>query len=336
MGDNDKISERAALALRTLPTMTLSRATNPLTAPPPPLYPTQTATERALARFAVKGNAVLTGGAGVLALASARALLEHGATGLALLDLESTLKASQSVIKSLRADFPDAVIAEIVCDVTSESAVPEAMRQAAVAFNTSQSELDASSSSTEKAPARIAMLLCFAGIVGCETSLEQSAKKFRTIVDVNLTGAFLCAQAATTYMLPASAGNPAVSSPSDIKGGRIVFIASMSGHIVNFPQPQAAYNASKAALLHLKTSLAAEFACHGIRVNSVSPGYMDTVLNAGDNLKGLRDIWAGRCPMGRMGDIEEITGAIVLLCAERASSYLTGTDIVVDGGTTCF
>ena len=63
---------------------------------------------------------------------------------------------------------------------------------------------------------------------------------------------------------------------------------------------------------------------------------MDTVLNAGDSLQGVRDVWASRCPMGRMGDVEELTGAVVMLCSQRAGRYVTGADLVVDGGAMCF
>ena len=117
--------------------------------------------------------------------------------------------------------------------------------------------------------------------------------------------------------------------------GSIVFIASLSAHRVNFPQPQAAYNASKAALVSLTTSLAAEWAVHGIRVNSISPGYMDTVLNEGDGLEEARKTWTDRNPMGRMGSPEDLAGPIVMLCS-GAGSYITGTDIRVDGGQCCF
>lgn len=115
----------------------------------------------------------------------------------------------------------------------------------------------------------------------------------------------------------------------------ILFIASISAHRVNYPQPQASYNASKAALLSLKSSLAAEWARHGIRVNSISPGYMDTVLNEGPGLADARRIWAERNPMGRMGIPEELTGAVVMLCG-GAGSYITGADLVIDGGQVCF
>lgn len=114
------------------------------------------------------------------------------------------------------------------------------------------------------------------------------------------------------------------------EGGSIVLIASISAHRVNFPQPQVAYNASKGALLQLSKSLAAEWASYGIRVNSISPGYMDTILNSGDGLEDARNIWAARNPMGRMGDPEELAGVVVLLCS-RAGKYINGADIIVDG-----
>ena len=117
--------------------------------------------------------------------------------------------------------------------------------------------------------------------------------------------------------------------------GTIVLIASISVHRVNFPQPQAAYNASKAALLSIKSSLAAEWAVHGIRVNTISPGYMDTILNEGGGLEEARQTWAERNPMGRMGQPEELSGPLVLLCS-NAGSYMTGADLLVDGGQTCF
>lgn len=119
-------------------------------------------------------------------------------------------------------------------------------------------------------------------------------------------------------------------------GGRIIFISSISGHRVNFPQPQAAYNTSKAALLHLKNSLAAEWTRYGIRVNTISPGYMDTVLNEGDRLEPWRQIWYERNPMRRMGSPEELTGPVVLLCSDIGGGYINGADIVVDGGGLVF
>ena len=141
--------------------------------------------------------------------------------------------------------------------------------------------------------------------------------------EINTTGAFLCAQAAARSMI--KKGN----------NGSIVFMASISAHVTNFPQCHVHYNAAKAALIAMARSLAAEWARYGISVNSISPGYMDTVLNEGEHLESLRKAWASRTPYGRMGQPEELTGAIVLLVSQ-AGSYITGTDIVVDGGLTVF
>jgi hypothetical protein len=105
---------------------------------------------------------------------------------------------------------------------------------------------------------------------------------------------------------------------------------AISAHSVNFPQPQVSYNASKAALIHLKSSLAAEWARYGIRTNTISPGYMDTILNEGDGIAVGRKIWTERNPMGRMGHPSELTGPLVLLCS-AAGSYINGADLVVDG-----
>ncbi|KIW26059.1 uncharacterized protein PV07_09188 [Cladophialophora immunda] len=297
--------ERSALTSRIIPTMSLSTAENPLTAPLAPIQATSP-TDRAAARFQVEGNAVLTGGAGTLALVSARALLEHGASGVALMDLQATIHASSQAISQLKEDFPNASIHTIQVDVTSESDVDKAFHVA--------SDLMGS----------VDMLCCFAGIVGCVHSISATASQFRKVIDVNLTGSFLCAQAAAKRMVESKFG------------GSIVFTASISAHATNYPQPQAAYNVSKAGVAHLTQNLAAEWAVHGIRVNCISPGYMDTVLNAGDNLKPVRDVWASRCPMGRMGDVEEITGPVVLLSSRRAGRYITGADLRVDGGALCF
>ena len=202
--------------------------------------------------------------------------------------------------------FPEAQIHARYLDVTSETEVEAAFQDAITMMGS------------------IDILCCLAGIVGCAPSISANASQFRKVVDVNLTGSFLCAQAAAKHMIASQSG------------GSILFTASISAHATNYPQPQAAYNASKAAVVHLTQNLAAEWAVHGIRVNSVSPGYMDTVLNAGDNLRPVRDVWASRCPMGRMGDTEEITGPVVLLCSKRAGRYITGADLRVDGGALCF
>ncbi|ETN39056.1 uncharacterized protein HMPREF1541_05278 [Cyphellophora europaea CBS 101466] len=297
--------ERASLTSRVIPQMTLSTASNPLTKPLAPISVTSPA-DRALARFAIAGSCILTGGAGTLALAAARALLEHGASGVALLDLAATLKSSAASITQLRADFSGRVVTTHECNVTDASSV------------------DAAFAAVAEAHKHVSTLCCFAGIVGCVPSIEAPASQFKNVVDVNLSGSFLCAQAAARLF--AQSGT----------GGSIVFTASISAHSTNFPQPQVAYNVSKAGVSHMTRNLAAEWAGIGVRVNCVSPGYLDTVLNAGESLQEVRDVWASRCPMGRMGDVEEVVGAVVLLCSPRAGRYMTGSETVVDGGALCF
>jgi len=259
--------------------------------------------ERALGRFRVHGNAVVTGGTGTLGLAACSALLEHGLSGLAIFDVNT--KESEDLLVPLKERFPSCIITCFQVDVTDDATVREAVDLAADALGS------------------IDHLLCFSGIVGCINALDMSATQWRRVMDVNTTGSFLCAQAVARKMVDQGTG------------GSIIFTASISAHRVNYPQPQAAYNVSKAALITLKNCLAAEWARYGIRTNSVSPGYMDTILNEGPGIAEARDVWAARNPTGRMGTPEELTGAIVMLSAET-SSYINGTDIVVDGGAIVF
>jgi NAD(P)-dependent dehydrogenase (short-subunit alcohol dehydrogenase family) len=114
------------------------------------------------------------------------------------------------------------------------------------------------------------------------------------------------------------------------KSGVIVNIGSMSGMIVNRPQMQPAYNASKAAVHHLTRSLAAEWAPHNVRVNALAPGYMRTAMSPVDEPRFQRH-WIEDTPMLRAGLPEELAPTIVYLCSD-ASCFMTGAVIVVDGG----
>jgi len=248
-------------------------------------------------------SSIVTGGAGTLALANARALLEHGLAGLALFDLHPS--HAQAEIDSLRKDFPDAPILALKVNVTDAEQLQNAVALVARELGS------------------VDIMCCFAGVVGCTHAVDMTPEEWKRTLDINTTGTFLSAQAAARQMMKAKTG------------GSIVLTASISAHHTNYPQPQAAYNASKASLISLKSSLAAEWAVHGIRVNSISPGYMDTILNAGDGIGEARRTWAARNPMGRMGVPEELTGIVVLLCS-AAGSYMNGGDFVVDGGQTCF
>ncbi|KAL5338635.1 hypothetical protein BJX70DRAFT_408630 [Aspergillus crustosus] len=293
-------TDRSKLTSRTPPSMQLSDGSK--TAPPAPISLNTAPAQRAKDRFTVTGNAIVTGGAGGIGSVACRALLEHGLTGLAIFDLHPT--EAEATIAALKPDFPQAKIAFHKVDITNTDSVT----QAVTTVHNSLGSIDT--------------VLCFAGIAGSIDALEMSLPEWTTMFQVNTTGSFLVAQAAARFM---SGGS----------GGSITLMASISGHIVNFPQPQVHYNASKAAVLSMKASLAAEWARYGIRVNSISPGYMDTILNEGEGLEEHRRAWAKRTPFGRMGQPEELTGVVVLL-ASRAGSYITGADIVVDGGLTVF
>lgn len=148
-----------------------------------------------------------------------------------------------------------------------------------------------------------------------------SPEMWRKLIDINVTGSFLCAQAVGREMIERN------------KGGSIIFIASMSGSIVNFPQEQSAYNTSKAGVIQLTKSLAAEWARYGIRVNAISPGYMDTALNRVPALDAQKRIWVDRTPQKRLGAVDDLNNLAVYLASD-ASAYMTGTDCIIDGGYT--
>jgi NAD(P)-dependent dehydrogenase (short-subunit alcohol dehydrogenase family) len=132
---------------------------------------------------------------------------------------------------------------------------------------------------------------------------------FRRLIDINLTGTFVCAQAVGNVMIKSGTG------------GSMVFIASMSGHNVNWPQQQSAYNASKAGVIMLGKSLAAEWAAYGIRVNTISPGYMDTALNRVPALDAQKKQWIERTPMARLGAVDELNQLAVFLASD-GSTYV--------------
>ncbi|MDR1579490.1 MAG: SDR family oxidoreductase, partial [Synergistaceae bacterium] len=103
--------------------------------------------------------------------------------------------------------------------------------------------------------------------------------------------------------------------------------------IVNIPQWQASYNASKAGVIHLTRSLAMEWVDKGIRVNSLSPGYIATPMST-ETPRELRDAWMPLIPQHRMGDPDELVAAVIYLACD-ASTYTTGADLIVDGGYVC-
>src|SRR5947209_13207218 len=163
----------------------------------------------------------------------------------------------------------------------------------------------------------IDIAVCKAGIITLNSLLDMPLEEFQSIQNTNVNGVFLTAQAAAKAMV------------AQQRGGTIITTASMSGHIANTPQQVGHYCTSKAAVIHLTKAMAVEFAPHNIRVNSVSPGYILTELV--EPLAEYHAQWEPKIPMGRLGRPEELT-ALYLYLASEASSYMSGSDLVLGGG----
>ena len=162
-----------------------------------------------------------------------------------------------------------------------------------------------------------------AGICINAPAEEMTWDQWYKVININLNGIFLTDIAAGKYMLAHG-------------GGSIINTASMSAHIVNVPQPQCAYNASKAGVIQLTKSLAIEWAKRGVRVNSISPGYIGTELTLNSpTLIPLIEKWNEMAPMGRMGKPEALESICVYLAGDT-SSFTTGSDFIIDGAFTCF
>ena len=162
-----------------------------------------------------------------------------------------------------------------------------------------------------------------AGICINAPAEEMTYEQWLKVININLNGVFLTDIAAGKYMLANG-------------GGSIINTASMSAHIVNVPQPQCAYNASKAAVIQLTKSLAIEWAKKGVRVNSISPGYIGTdLVLTSKTLIPLIEKWNAMAPMGRLGKPEELESICVYLAGDT-SSFTTGSDFIIDGAFTCF
>ncbi|CDM33212.1 hypothetical protein DTO013E5_5616 [Penicillium roqueforti] len=148
--------------------------------------------------------------------------------------------------------------------------------------------------------------------------LDGSVEDWNKVINTDLNGAFHCAKAVGAHFKERGTGS-------------LVLTASMSGHIVNYPQEQTSYNVAKAAEIHLARSLANEWRDFA-RVNSISPGYIDTGLS--DFVpQDIQNLWLSMIPMGRNGDAKELKAAYAYLASD-ASSYMTGNDLRIDGGYT--
>ena len=255
-----------------------------------------------LNRYNLKGQtAVVTGGAQAIGLACVEALAEAGAH-VYIADRNLHVAHQAQAAMQAKGYTIDVIEMEV----------------------TNSAQVDAAAARVMAERGRVDILVCNAGIARSETAAEDvTDEHWLNVIDVNLNGVFWCCRAFGKHMLAAGKG-------------AIVNIGSMSGFIVNKPQPQSYYNASKAGVHHLTKSLAAEWAARGVRVNSVAPTYINTPLTAfAKSNKTMYDTWIDMTPMARLGEPDEIA-SVVLFLASGASSLMTGSIVAADGGYTCW
>jgi NAD(P)-dependent dehydrogenase (short-subunit alcohol dehydrogenase family) len=252
-----------------------------------------------LDRFSLEGRvAVVTGGTRGLGEGFARALGEAGA---AVVIVGRDAAAAHGVLSDLARREVRAVFVE--ADITKRSDVERVLTSTIDQFG------------------RVDVLVNNAGTCIHAPALEVTVEDWRHVMDVNLDALWTCSQVfGRTFV--------------EQRSGTIINIGSMSGMIVNRPQWQPAYNASKAAVHHLTRSLAAEWGPYGVRVNALAPGYIKTEMSPVDDPQYRRN-WIEDAPVQRYGSVEELAPAVVFLASD-ASSFITGSVLVADGGYTAF
>ncbi|PKS12462.1 hypothetical protein jhhlp_000668 [Lomentospora prolificans] len=246
---------------------------------------------------------IVTGGARGLGNHMARACAEAGAKNIVIFDANQELGEESAAELHAQTGLP---ISFYKVDVRDSAAIIAAVDSCVEKYGAPD------------------VLINSAGIADSNIKAETyDPAMFRRLIDINLTGSFLVSQAVGRAMMAAR------------KPGSIVLIASMSGSIVNYPQEQSCYNASKAGVIQLGKSLAAEWAKYNIRVNCISPGYMDTALNRVPALEAQKKVWKSLTPQNRLGGVDELNGLCVFLASD-ASKFMSGANCAIDGGYTCY
>ncbi|ODV85849.1 hypothetical protein CANARDRAFT_27931 [[Candida] arabinofermentans NRRL YB-2248] len=258
------------------------------------------------------GLTVVTGASGGLADAIIKGLLAYGSE-IALLDMniervkETQAELTKFCIEELKLK-EDSIpkMAAFACDISDAEHVESVFHDIYVEFG--------------KYPL---YLVNTAGYCENFAAEDYPAKRAEKLVQVNLLGSLYVCQ---------SFARPLIKN--GIKGGSAVMIGSMSGEIVNDPQPQIAYNMAKAGVIHMVRTLGAEWSKYNIRVNTLSPGYILTPLtkNVINGNNEMYQRWLSMIPMNRMSEPKEFIGTVLYLLSNSASSYTTGTNVTVDGG----
>lgn len=268
--------------------------------------------KRTLPTFSLEGRVgVVTGGARGLGLVMSQALHTSG-SDVAIVDLnkEEGEKQANLLMETFRKENPGAThvpkVTAHYCDVASPESVDAAMAEILGSHG-----------------GKVDHLVTSAGFTENYDAIEYPYDRLQKLWGVNVNGTYIWSCTVAKHLMERKAP------------GSVVMIGSMSGSIVNVPQPQAPYNAAKAAVRHLAASMAVEWAHAGIRVNCISPGYMLTALTRKilDDNPDLAQKWTSLIPVGKMGRPEDLMGAVTFLLSD-AAGYVTGADLRVDGGYT--
>jgi meso-butanediol dehydrogenase / (S,S)-butanediol dehydrogenase / diacetyl reductase len=244
--------------------------------------------------------AVITGAARGIGLEIACQCIAQG-WRVALIDIEAELLAQSVAAKG----WSNSQALVLPCDVSSEAQVKAAIAQAAEHFG------------------RIDHLVNNAGVAVFKPLLAHTAQEWQRVMDVNLTGPFLCTQVCAPHMLR-NAGNDWGQEK-----GSIVNIASISG--LRASSLRVAYGTSKAALIHLTKQQAVELGNAGVRVNAVAPGPVETAMAKAVHSPEIRRDYRDTIPLARYGSEAEIARAVLWLLSPQAT-YVNGQCLAVDGG----
>ena len=252
--------------------------------------------------FGLQGKvAIVTGASSGLGVAFSEALADAGAN---VVCASRRLNSVEQTASQIRERGGDAIA--LAVDVADEQAVQAMVDETINHFG------------------RLDILVNNAGIAVSGPPEDLSLEDWQRVLDVDLTGVFLCAQTAARTMIAAG------------QGGRIINIASILGAVASEPTPASAYSAAKGGVINLTRDLAVHWAPYGILVNAIGPGYFpsDMTRAAFEQPEYLEQL-ERRTPLGRLGNVDELKGIVIYLASE-ASSYVTGQTIFVDGGWTAW